>query len=236
MVHTSSYKPTNLNFANYQNRFNQLHIGFELELEFEYIRDKFIEEFEKCFGDEQIFFLKEDFSLSPTEGIEIVSHPITFEYINIHKNLFIKLFALIDKYNGQAKENCGLHFHLDRNYMNNNAVSIVDMLVNTNKIYFEKLGNRKENRFSNFVYKSRFDWGRLVHFHSESKYCAVNIGCRDTIELRFFRSVNNLNEFMKKIIIAYKIGEFSKQFKTFEDFIFYDYEHETVKEFEKFLT
>ena len=68
-----------------------------------------------------------DGSLNNT-GVEIISHPMTYENI-INSNHWKLLFDLLKENDMNNTENCGLHFHLDKIYFSNDNIKALDYIV-----------------------------------------------------------------------------------------------------------
>ena len=192
------------------NRSNNLHVGIELEIQ-GYDKEDFCKKMKNEYGNEDIFYMKEDGSLNDEEGVEIVSQPMTYNFIKKSSH-FSRLFKLLDEYSMNDTCGCGLHFHLDREYCdkdNNNIGSIIDCIVNTFSNFFENVGGRKFNSFCQKSEDKLFgDWGKRNY----SRYYAVNFENSNTIELRFCASTYDYKTFMDRVKMIFTIVCFAQKY------------------------
>lgn len=109
--------------------------------------------------------------------------------------------------------NCGLHFHISRNFFAEESVRVLDYFVNTNSDYLEKIGGRKFNSYCEKRIKRMDSWGETY----DSDHCdSVNLSNEDTIEIRFCKSTSDYDTFMerlkliKNLVLFYKTISFEK--------------------------
>lgn len=183
-------------------RKHNLHVGVELEMQFDNYWD-FINDFDKNISD-NMFYLKYDGSLDEDSGIEIVSHPMT---IGIALKQFELLFNLIDKQNVDLN-GCGLHFHLDKTYLNERQIRNIDYIINTFTDSVEKIGGRNivNHEWASNHIKHRNEWGMVTN--TDYKYRAVNF-CKHTIELRCFDSTDDWFEFSWRLKAVFALVEYA---------------------------
>lgn len=198
------YKP----YPIFHNLFNAdrkhcLHIGVELELEGHNYID-FINDVNKLSEDN--FYIKEDGSLDEDIGVEVISNPMT---MSIAIEQWGKLFALIDKHNMESTCDCGLHIHLDKEYLNQRQISNIDYIINNFTKSVKKIGNRDINNheWANKLLKNDNEWGVVTAL--DYKYRAVNF-CTNTIELRCFDSTDDWFDFRHRLITIFALVEYAK--------------------------
>ena len=169
-----------------------LHIGIELELEGNTINNtrRFIGNVEDIFNDEY-FYLKDDGSLNDKRGVEVISNPMM---LPVAIKYWKKIFDLIKENDMCSTENCGLHFHLDKECLNQKQISNIDYICNMHPETIKRIGGRDivGNNWAEQIIKNNNDWGRITD--ADGKYSAVNF-CKNTIELRCFNSTDNWNNF-----------------------------------------
>ena len=213
-IHKYRFSPCNFTFHNDETesslRTNNPYVGIELEIQ-GWQRDDFCKKMKNEYGNEDIFYMKEDGSLNDEEGVEIVSQPMTYNFIKKSSH-FSRLFKLLDEYSMNDTCGCGLHFHLDREYCdkdNNNIGSIIDCIVNTFSNFFENVGGRKFNSFCQKSEDKLFgDWGKRNY----SRYYAVNFENSNTIELRFCASTYDYKTFMDRVKMIFTIVCFAQKY------------------------
>ena len=210
-IHEYDYKP-DMEFyhKDNENRTNTLHIGIELEIQSDTREER--EFFVEDVKDNQYVYLKHDGSLCESTGVEIVSMPMTYEYM-IDNDVWKDIFYYMKKHSMNDINNCGLHFHLDRNYFSNEDIQNIDYIVNTFSEYFEKNGGREFNRYCEKISKNIDKFG----IKCGDRYCACNLENADTIELRFCASTNDYDVFLKRLNMILQLV-YIAQHKKFGDF------------------
>lgn len=150
LINRYVYKPDIVKFN--KNVSNSLCIGVELEINgAKNIKDLYLngKDVEKLFttitdNDNIIKFvvLKKDASIGQM-GFEMVSQPATIDYHiqNAPWKSFFKKCQL------KGRRNCGLHFHVDKSYLNVWQGKFLDFFAHKNSWLIEKIAGRKFNRY-----------------------------------------------------------------------------------------
>ena len=200
-IKEGSYKP---NYTFYDvdntNRKNCCYIGVEIEINNLHGSYKERNQFLESIQSFPLYF-KKDLSIMDY-GVEIVSMPMTYQYMKSTK-IWETVFESMIKYFMTNTENCGLHFHIDKTYLNNINIHNIDYIVNTFAPYFEKIGGRPFNHYCKR--KKKFIYGI-----SEDRYEAVNLINSNTVELRFCKSTYKYKEFMQRLNMVFNLVEFVK--------------------------
>lgn len=199
-IHSSIYMPE-LKFHRMKNEKTKLFIGVELEIDgnspincAKYFKDNI-----------PFVYCKEDCSLSPN-GIEIVSHPATYRF-HIETNIWKNIFETLSQNSMEDTTNCGLHFHISRNFFTEESIRVLDYLVNTNSDYFKEIGGREFNDYCEKRIKRMDSWGETY----DSDHCdSVNLSNEDTIEIRFCKSTSDYDTFMERLKLIKNLVLFSK--------------------------
>lgn len=217
IVHGYHYKPTPI--FHQENIDDNLFAGIELEINFN--DKKNFKKFLTASRDFDFVYCKHDGSLH-SYGVEIVSHPANFQYHfhNNWKNIF-NYFQHCTNTDG-----CGLHVHLNKNYFRNNGGNAytLDYIVNNcNKVICD-IGSRK---LDNYCRKNvKYSYG----LNSSSAHTsACNMSNDNTVELRFCKSTNNYNSFLRKLKMIYTLVKFADKYN--EDSV---KQIDIAKEFDKF--
>lgn len=195
-IYYPGYKPE---FSFYkQDKEQDEYIGIELEIQGNKIR-----EFSEIIKDNNFFYCKKDGSLY--KGVEIVSHPATFQY---HKNNQWKnIFDILTELRIRDTRNCGLHFHVGKKCLSNSDIYNIDYIINNNVCLMEKYGGRCFNSYCNRIRKSIHEWGMI----NTSYHCsACNLENKSTVEIRFCKSTNDYNIFVERLKFIYSLIQFSK--------------------------
>lgn len=202
--YSHGYKPyPKFHSMNNADRKHCLHVGIELEMEINEV-NRFIETVDKnCSEDD--FYLKMDGSLNDNYGVEIVSHPMM---LPIALAKWEKIFKYINQNQIISNNDCGLHIHLDREYLNERQIRNIDYIINTFNSTIEKLGGRNivNHCWSASLNKTNEDWGKKT---TDDRYVAVNF-CKNTIELRCFNSTDDWFNFRWILISVFALVEYAK--------------------------
>lgn len=193
-IHSYSYKPTptfftqnkKYNIFTKKNIQTKLFVGIELEMNFDDINN--YKQFVEKYSDNEFVYLKHDGSIG-NYGVEIVSHPSTFQYhfYNQWKDIF-------DMFHATNTLGCGLHFHLSKDAFNSNEVEFLDYFINNCTYEISQIGSRALKDYCKTIRGSKYGYAR---YSSHTDAC--NLGNINTIELRFCKATNNYKSFMKKI-------------------------------------
>lgn len=228
-LHEYGYKP-NVVFHEDNERNKHLHVGIELEIQGNGY-DDFVNKMSESFN-EDMFYMKQDGSLNDY-GVEIVSQPMTYNFIMNHNDWY-KVFRYMENHSMNDTDDCGLHFHLDKQYLNEKDISVIDYIVNNYADYFSEIGGRDFDECSHYckkVNKSENDWGKETRY--ESRYQAVNLTNENTIELRFCKSTFDFDTFIQRVKMIFAIADFAKK-HCIKDF--YNMDNETFEiKFNKFM-
>lgn len=158
----------------------------------------------------KIFVCERDGSIG--EGVEIISHPMTWNYFYDHQDIFKELLELCieNGFDSHKQNKCGLHVHVGRKVFNLNTAESVRcekyIITNINYILERfsdellKFSRRTKNSLSrwcafrdqkitlengaSFINKDNIK--KQDHKNSE-RYLALNLNNEKTIEFRFLR-------------------------------------------------
>jgi len=213
-IHSYSYKPDAKFFRN-KNELLPLYFGIELEVENElnnYSKNEMAEDITTDY-----LYCKNDGSLS--DGFEIVTHPMTFDYINTNKDKFVEMLNNLQNsgFRSYNSTTCGMHIHLSKHNFGGWHLYRFLKFFQDNKDFIIAISQRKiENlqRWANLedetndslIYKAKKKCGNV------SRYTAVNLSNSNTIELRIFRGTLNVNSFFKNIEFAQALYLFSRDY------------------------
>ena len=139
-------------------------------------------------------------------GVEVVTHPESWEYLKEHKEDYIKFFDRIKELDYGDDGNCGLHFHVSR--PSDEVIARIIVLLESFKDEIKKLSRRKGDfHWSKFMSDNCSCETEKVKYQStkwvKDKYCnsyhdrylALNLNNSNTIEFRFFNGANDFEEF-----------------------------------------
>jgi len=168
--------------------------------------------------DHEHWYFKNDGSL--TDGFEIVTHPMTFNYIKQDEKTFSDSFKLLveNGYNSYDANTCGMHIHISKNNFNTwhlyrflkFFVENKEFIIAISQRKMEKLkkwANIEDDNDSSLIYKAKKKDG------NNERYVAINLKNSQTIEIRIFRGTLNFNSFMKNIEFAHSLFMYTKENK-----------------------
>lgn len=179
-------------------------IGVELEINSinrdGYYFNEFIKECNKI-NKNNFFIFKRDGSIGD-EGVEIVSQPASY-YFHLRNAKWDKIFNLINKYEMTKNKNCGLHFHVNKEIFSSRELFLLDLFINDSKVVqmLENIGGRKLNHYCQRIRKNYDQWGLATL----NRYSILNLENSNTIEFRFCKSTNDINEFYLRIMFIYSL-------------------------------
>jgi hypothetical protein len=252
-VKNNWYKPQFLDFISHNDDNTKLFLGIELEIElvsnmtssevgyernYVYKRSIIAKEIMKNFP---MLYVKHDGSLRC--GIEIVSSPMTYNFIIKEEETFLKLFDYTKSINLKARATCGMHIHLSRCSFTQAHLLKFIKIVNENFEFIRTFTRRTRSslqRFADVRQKNYKDIISSLRQNISRKYSSVNFGNKDTVELRIFKGVDKFDDFIRNIEFTKSLYDFTKKctfsenfLKNYISFIMENNEFNTVKKWLK---
>lgn len=210
----SSYHESDKSFSLYDNGENpKYHIGFELETGNKETRN-YEKEVAKYLKDNLPVQLERDSSISACSDIEIISQPMSIEYIYGIKDELKSAFEfMISKnYKSHDLRTCGLHLHFSRIQSKENSDEVVSrgwLILETFKEQIMKISGREgDTYYYRWLSEATHNTGisikaieKLKNNDSKNltRYLAINNQKDTTIEFRFNRGTLNFDTFMARI-------------------------------------
>ena len=168
---------------------------------------------------DDIVYLKNDGSLD--NGFEIVTHPLSFDYIKSH-NIFEKIEETL-KGKARAYNKGGMHIHISRDaFKTNNHLHKFLYFLHEYKDFSKFIAQRNSTRWAGWYEKEELNDFTIYSRNNgrNDRYMAVNFENYYTIELRIFNSNLITNRNYKNVEFLHSVIEFTK---VTNDFCFYDY-------------
>lgn len=181
-------------------------LGIELELE-----NHSVAEFKTLNILKEHAIFKRDGSLDG--GVEICTAPAT---LDVHKEAFSKFFDGFgtNKSKLKAKDNCGMHIHIDKAKLSSLHIANLCFLLNKkeNEEVITAIAGRSANRYCRTHEYSYQDFvGNKRH---GDRYKRVNLEPSATVELRMFASTTNFNDFCKRLEFTQAVVDFTRPGET----------------------
>lgn len=217
------YKPEPIFYK--MNEDEELYIGVEYEIGGACKENA--EKFLKANFKNPHFYSKYDSSI-PEYGFEIVSHPAT---AMAHQSIipWKTIFSNLEELNIQSTINCGIHFHVNRTFFNEDNIRVADFIVNNFHDLMSVAGGREFNRYCALKTKRLSQWGMS---NTSEHHDSLNLCSKNTLEFRFFKSTNNIDDFFRKINFIKHLCYFIKSVK-FNDIV--EHVSETRKMFIEYM-
>lgn len=197
---------------------NSICFGFELEMEDHRNSGRNNDRDADYMNDTLGFtYCKHDGSLD--DGIELVSHPATLEYLIEHKETFRKVFdEMIQRgYTSHNNGNCGLHVHISLKPLleaNENAVSNLIIIVDNLWNKFVRFSRRTEHQLNRWAarYDSKQYKAKDVAKKAKEncgRYMAINQENKHTVEIRIFRGTLKVDTFFATLQLVQRMVDMS---------------------------
>lgn len=217
-INSYSYKPMPI-FKMSKNESKPVFFGIELEVENEtedISNNKMSEILHNKIG--EFAYMKTDGSLS--NGFEIVTHPMSLGYIQGKKEIFENVLSELSS-NGFRSYNsrtCGMHIHISKENFTTWQLFRFMQFFQQNKDFIVKLSQRdisnlnkwaalEDTDRSQIIYKTKCAKKNKDNF---SRYSAININNRYTVEIRIFRGTLSPGSFFKNIEFCAALFEFTR--------------------------
>lgn len=205
---------------------NTLKFGLEIEVDsdhdYEYDHNDTAMHIHEMFNKTEqgrVLYFERDGSLD--NGFEIITEPMSINYMNENKNKFTDMLSYLsdEGYVGHDKGTCGLHIHLTKSVLGDKGIENFCFFVENNQDELIKFSRRQRSRLNDYASFS-LDANELRHnpngrellmrrMNHQSRYHAVNISNRATVELRLLRGTLNRRTFFASIGFVSALGYYS---------------------------
>lgn len=245
-IHNYSFKPkTRFIMSEAEKASNKKpELFFGLELEVEKSGSVQIDTIANKIQQKGILYFKNDGSLN--HGFEIVSHPMSYDFIIEQKDkMFLNILnTLIEsKYRSYDTSTCGMHIHLSKKAFGTWQLYRFIKFFMENKQFVTAISQRKLENLdrwaaiesepdSSIIYKAKKKSG------NSKRYVAINLQNEHTVELRIFRGTLNIHSFTKNIEFCYALFNFTRDvndtsIEAFKKYINQSNEYSVLKKFIK---
>ena len=228
-VKNYSYKPAPA-FKSFKKKDERLWMGVEIEFQ-----NDNIDKYDKIISNKKSYYVKplskssfliknsdcsnlfyQKYDGSVSNGIEMVSHPLTLNYWHQNSDKISELFVELIKNNcrSQAAKSCGMHVHITR-AINSEQLALLVYFVNKYKKNVEKIAGRTSNHYSQYHNVPRYEDISSMHdimmcTRPNSRYDAINVRNDKTIEYRIFQSVLDPFSFYKNIEFVHSTFKYAQ--------------------------
>lgn len=200
---------------------NTVYLGIELELEggfegFSNSCEKYLKNsIDKILNPRtDVFYYKNEYCLGG--GVEIVSHPVTLQYIHNRMKLFEFFKKIKEDESLFPTQGCGLHVHLSKNFFTKLEQTKLRLFFSTNSIKLRKFSMRKEDEIKEWCPFERYsvkDFLRKRKGYQSGEYhsCTMERNIAQTIEIRLFASTDNHKRFISVLQFCDAVSYFVKE-------------------------
>ena len=180
-------------------------------------------------------------------GCEIISQPMTAKYMVENRDKFKDMMDLINNMGGTSHDNgrCGLHFHVSRASLTEDAINEIYFVVETFKKELIAFSRRQVFQYcafhdfdTNAIYNGYkyIDKDYFTNHKDRGHYHALNNANTHTLEFRFVRGTTNIQTFMATMELIDNICNMVMDNKmvngtTWSDIINYNDEYEDLKRY-----
>lgn len=154
------------------------------------------------------------------DGIEVVTHPESWEYLQEHKENYKRFFEEVEKCGYGNNGGAGLHFHISK--PSDDVISRIIVILESFKEEIKKLSRRQNNSLSHWAKflsdgcgdtKEKMKYQSVKYLKEKyvkgyhDRYYALNLCNSNTIEFRFFNGANNFEEFWAALEFIHNVME-----------------------------
>ena len=161
-------------------------------------------------NDEDFETIKFERDGSLHNGVEIITQPMSMEFITQNKEKFKQMLELIDSMGATSHDNgrCGMHIHVSKTEVSENTHDNLWLLFEcfnkeltrfsrrTNMYYCDFMCNSLRTNHVNYIDKDYVSHNKP---RGNTHNSAINNGNRNTTEIRIFRGTTNFQTFMANI-------------------------------------
>ncbi len=239
LIHSHNYHPSKIRFKASKLQKDKhtpdvLHYGIELEVEdmgimqpngkYQHLmdREQMAQRALQFMGKEDVYIVHDgSLTASPMGGIEIVSHPMTWEYYRENADRWTELLMKLREWGGQAYRpgTAGWHVHMSKGAFTS------WQLYKFIKFFYQKSSHNfvvsicQRNGHERYARWHSSDSSKVAltakrkHNASNDRYSAVNLTNPNTVELRMFRGTLEPLWFHKNMEFCHALFEYSKAVK-----------------------
>ena len=205
------------------NKDDNMLFGIEIELEF---KDSSYDNLKDLNKKDWLFF-KRDGSLQ--NGVEIVTMPLGYEWMQANKNDFKDIFHLAElKMKSKLTRTCGMHVHIPKNIFTDKHLEEFNKFIQLNQEFIIYISERHWDTFTrwasfidnrpNLTEQERLNVIKIIKKQAKRKdnagqdrHSAVNLINPQTVEIRIFKGSLSSYTFWKNIEFIRALYFFSKE-------------------------
>lgn len=218
---------------------NNLFFGIELEIE-----NKQDGDYLSGINDVELSNLYAKYDGSLDNGLEVVSHPFTFEYFNL---TFKKVWEPILRckeygYRSYNTNTCGIHIHISKKAFSTLHLYKFMKFFYKNNEFIEFISQRRKEKLQEWANNSNTGDNMVKKAKNKegngARYSAINLQPYNTVEIRIFRGTLDVQSFRKNLEFLHALYGFTKKHGMSEmtKIKFMNYVHKSKKQYKNLCT
>lgn len=199
-------------------------------------------------NDEEFETIKFERDGSLNNGVEIITQPMSMEYLLENKDKFRQMLELIDEMRATSHDNgrCGMHVHVSKSEINDDVHSKLWLIFECFHKELTIFSRRSNMNWCNFMCESLrrnhvnyIDKDYVDHNkpRSNDHHSAINNGNSATTEVRIFRGTTNFQTFMANIQLVDNLVSIAREENingiTWETIINYNVKYTELMEYNR---
>ena len=183
------------------------------------------------------FYCVHDGSLA--DGIEIISHPFTWQWMNDNMALFDQIWGMSQDFS--IRNTCGMHVHINKRAFKRAHLYRFLRIFYDNPRFFTAL-TRTNDRYANINTRDPRRDSIMRTLKPHNKYEAVNTLNEATVEVRIFKGVVSKTGFLRNLNIVKSLYWYTKLIRKpgcisdYSEYVSMNTEYSSIKgEVEKIL-
>ena len=168
---------------------------------------------------ESYMYYMHDGSLSM--GVEQITQPSTFDFYKENYDKFKNIFEIF-RANFKRYCSCGLHIHINRSFFGSEEDACIAKILYIFEKYWKEIVIFSRRNYDNICrwadkyHKSPEEIVEMAKLHRISRYKAVNLCNRDTIEFRIFSGAKTIEDYYMTLEFINQIATLVKAKKAIE--------------------
>lgn len=165
---------------------------------------------------ESYMYYMRDGSLSM--GVEQITQPSTFDFYKENYDKFKNIFEIF-RANFKRYCSCGLHIHINRSFFGSEEDACIAKILYIFEKYWKEIVIFSRRNYDNICrwadkyHKSPEEIVEMAKLHRISRYKAVNLCNRDTIEFRIFSGAKTIEDYYMTLEFINRIATLVKETK-----------------------
>ena len=167
-------------------------------------------------AEDEFWYAKHDSSIGSynSDGVEIVSHPFTWEWFQeSYERRFKRFFESLESvgFYSHATERCGIHVHVNKRSISRPQLFNLQLFFHKHRDFIRLISQRRtQAQLITWadIYSTGFST-RAKQKSGGARYSAINLNPRHTVEFRIFNGNTRADRIRKNLEFVQSLLEFS---------------------------